>query len=108
MTDTVTLRYSRSVVPMKAVYFYDGFLVARDGLLTLPLDHPHWIRRAFVNGYNNAPNGDRLWNMMDVQAEIERQTAESAKEENESFNGGRQPKPTNRVRAGQRQSSASV
>lgn len=102
MSGTVTLKHLVNRQPSRMFVFYDGLLFARDGLLTLPLDKMHWVQRAWMKGYCLSPDDKRLFTLQDVHAEIERQTAESAKEEDESSDSGRQPKPKNRVRAGQR------
>jgi hypothetical protein len=39
----------------KTVYFYEGELKAKDGVLEVPDDRPEWLRRAWVMGYRLDP-----------------------------------------------------
>lgn len=76
MGKTVTLKHFRFRDAKRVVYFYDGFAVAEQGLITLPLDKPVWIKRAFnLLGYNQTPEGKKLFNSTDLQQEIDRQAA---------------------------------
>lgn len=40
----------------KTVYFYEGELVAKDGVVCVPADRPEWVRRAWVLGYRLDPD----------------------------------------------------
>ena len=39
----------------KTVYFYEGELVAKEGVVKIPADRPEWVRRAWVLGYRLDP-----------------------------------------------------
>lgn len=43
----------------KIVYFYDGELQAKDGVIVIPADRPEWVRRAWVLGYQLDPKTGR-------------------------------------------------
>lgn len=97
------------------VFFYDGALEAKDGLLTLPVDRPEWIRRAWVSGYRLLPDGTLLNGWGEIEAELSRLSTESANSakstEDKSVKDsgtGRQPAPRNGVRTTEQESSPSV
>src|SRR4051812_21407513 len=102
MSDTVTLKHVVNRQPVRGIHFYDGYEEARDGLVTIPLHLENRIKRVWRLGYNQSPNGRRLPFLADVLTEIERQTAESAKEDNEGSDRRRQSNSTNRVRTSKR------
>lgn len=78
--------------PKKLVTFYDGVAVAENGLLTIPVEKRTWWERAWrLLGYNLTPEGSPLFSLQDLEAEVSRQTAESAEGKNESPNRRRQP-----------------
>jgi hypothetical protein len=57
----------------KQVYFYDGELTAKDGVVTIPADKPEWIRRAWVLGYQLDPKTKkqtRLENLIPEEFEV--------------------------------------
>jgi hypothetical protein len=97
------------------VFFYDGALEAVDGLLTLPVDRPEWIRRAWVSGYRLTEDGRMLGGWGDIEAElsnISTKSASSAKstedKSGEDSGTGRQSETRNRVRATEQESSTGV
>jgi hypothetical protein len=51
----VSLKHTIHSAPEKTVYFYDGELIAKDGVIKIPADRPEWIRRAWVLGYRLDP-----------------------------------------------------
>lgn len=81
-------------------HFYDGALMAKNGLLSIPADRPEWVRRAWVSGYRLAPDGRALNLWPEVEAEVAKQSAESTGDRVEDSNAGRQPTTKNRVRQG--------
>ena len=83
MNTTVTLRHER-LKGNRIVPFYDGLLVAKDGLLTIPADKPLWIQRAFRTGWNTTPSGQRLWGLRQLDQEIKRQLSETPEQTAES------------------------
>ena len=61
-------RINRS--PRVYVHFYDGLLVAENGMLDVPDDHEQWIKRAWrAMGYDRTPDGRMLHDWNDVVAE---------------------------------------
>lgn len=83
MSKTVTLKHALHTLPERYEFFYDGQAIARDGLLTLPVDNVNHIRAAFFRGYNLTPEGERLVTFDDLDNYIESQTAKSAEVNNE-------------------------
>ena len=62
-------RQSRRLVP-----FYDGLLMAENGVVDIPNDQVSWVKRAWrALGYENSPDGRKLHDWGDVQAEMQRQ-----------------------------------
>lgn len=100
MSKTVTLKHSLHTLPERYEFFYDGQAVAKDGLLTLPVDNVNHIRAAFFRGYNLTTDGERLVTFDDLDNYIESQTAKSAevKNEQEDTNSGGFSTDKNRVR----------
>ena len=95
---TVTLKHGSFWPRKKLVYFYDGVLVAENGLLTIPANKSNWIARAFNQGYDRTPEGTRLSSHVALKDYIASLTAESAKGKNESSDSRRQPASEDRVR----------
>ena len=95
---TVTLKHGSFWPRKQLVYFYDGVLVAENGLLTIPATKNQWISRAFNQGYDRKPDGTRLLNHRDLNNYVAELTAMSAKGKNESSNSRRQPASEDRVR----------
>jgi hypothetical protein len=122
MSKTVTLRHMSSILSVKVEYFYDGQAVARDGLLTLPVNHEQHLKAAYFRGYQKTPEGKWLRGFEDlmeyvrevaapkpapVEAVPVTQTAESAEEvTDESNDDGGQSPTTDRVRSSKRKSRA--
>ena len=100
MSDTVTLKHALHTLPERYEFFYDGQAVAKDGLLTLPVDNVNHIRAAFFRGYNMTPDGERLVTFDDLNRYIaEGQTAKSAEDtDDKSTNTRGFSTPENRVR----------
>jgi hypothetical protein len=45
----------------RQVYFYEGELTAKDGVVKIPANRPEWVRRAWVLGYRLDPKtGDHV------------------------------------------------
>jgi hypothetical protein len=76
---TVRLKHGTFTSGKRIEHFYEGLLVVVDGIIEIPLDKEHWIRRCWVSGYNRTPDGRILWNYTDVLAEIEAQSKEAPK-----------------------------
>lgn len=55
MAKTVALKHTVWSEGEKTVYFYDGELTAKDGVVKIPSDRPEWVRRAWVMGYSLDP-----------------------------------------------------
>ena len=120
MVKTVTLKHGRDRLPMRMEFFYDGQAVARNGLLTLPVDNMVHIKAAFFRGYQYTPEGMWLHTVPEVEEYIRSldegnkpetapapepvMTAESAEVIDESDDTGRQPDTEHRVRSRQRKS----
>lgn len=100
MSKTVTLKHALHTLPERYEFFYDGQAVAKDGLLTLPVENISQVRAAFFRGYNLTADGERLVTFTDLDEYIESQTAKSAKDSNEqkSTNSRGFSTPENRVR----------
>jgi hypothetical protein len=96
--ETVKLRHGIVNKGKKLFAFYDGLLVARDGVIEVPAERFDWIRRAWVAGYALTPEGDRLFTVIDLKREVERQTAKSEVDSEDSGSRG-QPKAKDRVRS---------
>ena len=98
MSNTVTLKHAFHTLPERYEFFYDGQAVAKDGLLTLPVDNVNHIRAAFFRGYNLTTDGERLVTFADLDEYIAQsqkttktvKTAKSARKssKNESSNSG--------------------
>lgn len=96
---TVKLKHGVFIVGKRIEYFYEGLLPVINGIIEIPLDKEHWIRRCWVSGYNRTPDDRILWDYTDVLKEIERQTAESGERDaDEGADTGRQPETEHRVR----------
>ena len=37
------------------LYFYDGELPVKEGVVSVPADRPEWVRNAWINGYDRDP-----------------------------------------------------
>lgn len=113
----IRLVHGTKKIPRKIEHFYDGLAVADYGVIELPADNLHWIRRCWVSGYNLSPDGERLWHWNNVLSEIEKQTAvkpskKSAKSAerdiHEGVDSGRQPEITDGIRESQSTGSTGV
>lgn len=51
----VSLKHTIWTDGEKTVYFYDGEVPAKDGVISIPGNRPEWIRRAWVLGYQLDP-----------------------------------------------------
>jgi hypothetical protein len=70
-TGDVSLRHTIWKEGERVVHFYDGQLIAKDGVVTIPSDNPAWIRRAWILGYRLDPetNEDiRIEDIIDINA----------------------------------------
>lgn len=117
MGKTVTLKHTLHRMKSRTEFFYDGIEVARDGLLTLPVDNFTRIEGAFFRGYQLTPEGRHLGRgeldgyVREAAAEVSPdpepvQTAESAEEEttDEGIDDRRQSDTEHRVRSRKRKS----
>lgn len=50
----------------KQVYFYEGELTAKDGVVSIPADRPEWVRRAWVLGYRLDPESGEPQRLEDL------------------------------------------
>jgi hypothetical protein len=76
----VRLRHSQFKDTNAFVFFYDGQLRAKDGVLEVPADREPWVKRAWmVLGYNQKEDGTPLPKWSDVQAYMN-ESAKSVKE----------------------------
>ncbi len=57
-TGNVRLKHTIWTEGEKTVYFYDGELTAKNGVISVPKDRPEWIRRAWVLGYQLNAKGE--------------------------------------------------
>jgi|SRR3989304_7709614 len=79
MNTEVSLVHAVWRLPVKIEHFYDGFVLAHNGIVKCPMDRTVWIRRLWLKGYNRTPEGVHLRDWYAVEREIETQrTAESA------------------------------
>lgn len=72
MAGTVKLKHTVWNEGEKTFYFYDGELVAHDGVLEIPADKPEWIKRAWIMGYRLDVKGkpiDSLDNLVSTEGE---------------------------------------
>lgn len=53
----------------KVVYFYDGEVEAKEGIVSVPRNRPEWVRRAFVLGYRLNPNTGEEYRLEDLNPE---------------------------------------
>lgn len=113
----IRLIHGTKKFPKKIEYFYDGLASVVDGMIELPSENLHWIKRSWISGYNISPDGERLWNWNQVLQEIDKQLAvkpskKSAKsverDANEGTDSGRQPEATDGVRESKSSGSESI
>lgn len=60
----------------RLVAFYDGHVVAQDGVVRIPYDGERsvrWAKNAFLNGYRSSPDGQIYSSWQQVEEEINRQ-----------------------------------
>ena len=65
--------------PKKLVTFYDGFVVAKDGVVRIPYDGERslrWARQCWLNGYNRSIDGKKYNNWFEFEADF--RSAQSA------------------------------
>ena len=55
MAKNISLKHTIWTEGEKTVYFYEGELTAKDGVVSVPADRPEWVRRAWVLGYRLDP-----------------------------------------------------
>jgi hypothetical protein len=105
----VRLRHSQFKDTNAFVFFYDGQLRAKDGVLEVPADKEPWVKRAWmVLGYNQKEDGTPLPKWSDVQAYMN-ENAKSVKETPiEGADAERQPDSTDRVRESEQEDEGSV
>lgn len=70
---TVKLKHAIAKHGKRIEHFYDGMLPTEDGMIEVPADREHWIKRLWVKGYNLSPSGKRLWTWRQVLEEIQEQ-----------------------------------
>lgn len=51
------------------VYFYEGEVEAKEGVVSVPRDKPEWVRRAFILGYRLNPNTGEEYRLEDLNEE---------------------------------------
>jgi hypothetical protein len=105
----VRLRHSQFKDTNAFVFFYDGQLRAKDGVLEVPADREPWVKRAWmVLGYNQKEDGTPLPKWSDVQAYMN-ESAKSVKETPiEGADAERQPDITDGLRESKSKDERSV
>lgn len=74
----------------KTVYFYDGEIVAKDGVIKISKDQPERIKRAWILGYSLDPETDEHVRIEDlVPTEVVSAESEGQDEEKSSNRRGR-------------------
>lgn len=101
MADTVKLQHTHRTGDWK-VYFYEGEADVKDGVLSLPIDRPEWIQRAWIQGFRHDTNGvvilgDRLAAMMAGEDDSSEEQTENEQPKTSSRRG-RQSRTNDRVR----------
>jgi hypothetical protein len=76
--NTVKLKHAIARHGKRVEHFYDGILMAEDGIIEIPIDREPWIKRSWITGYNLSPSGKRLWTWQHVLEEIQEQNAVEA------------------------------
>ncbi len=84
-------------------YFYDGECPIVEGVITIPLDRPEWIQRAYLKGYRLDPVSEELLTIDEAlaggrAASPEPESTESAGEEVEGSDSGGLPADEDGVR----------
>ena len=60
MAKNVRLKHSISSAD-EVLYFYDGELPVKQGVVSVPGDRPEWVRRAWIMGYDrDAKSGEYI------------------------------------------------
>lgn len=115
--NTVKLKHAIARHGNKVVHFYDGMLIAYDGIIEVPVDREHWIKRLWMTGYNLTPSGERLWTWQQVlelaqgkpTIDEPKPTKKKKKEDaDEGADSGRQPVAEDGVRQGEPTGSESI
>lgn len=99
MADTVRLLSVKGRAQLIEVfYFYDGEVPIKDGIVEIPLDRPEWVQRAYIMGYRYDPVSEEILTLDEalagaraVVAPVEPESTESAGEDVEGTDAGRQP-----------------
>lgn len=66
----------------KLLYFYDGFVVANNGVVRIPYDgerSTRWAKQCWIRGYNRTEDGRALPSFRDFEEDFIR-SAKSAKD----------------------------
>ena len=78
MVATVTLKHTTWNQGEKTFYFYDGELIAKDGVLEIPADRPEWIQRAWIMGYRLDAEGKEVLFLNDLVSSEGEQNAKKS------------------------------
>jgi len=117
MAVTVVLKHqNESNMPLRRMYFYDGEVEVRFGVVQIPSDRPEWLQRVFMLGYNrDLKTGKPLtWDQIQALAAGEStpakepESTKSAGEDDEGSDTRRQPARNDGVRKGDAPSGDSV
>lgn len=120
METVVKLKHATSMLPERWEHFYDGFVIARNGVVEVPSYRDVWLKQLYYRGYRCTLDGRYLHDMFAMLAERDRQVAQSnqpimstesaevAIKKYEDIDSWGQPSPKDRVRVGKRSSSKRV
>jgi hypothetical protein len=116
MTETVKLLNVKGREQLiEKFYFYDGEVPIVGGVVEIPLDHPEWVQRAWIMGYNRDPISEETLTLAEAlsgeavqPAEISDSAESTGEDDDEGSDGGGLPADTDGVRESEPQSDDSV
>lgn len=82
MGKMISLKHVSHSVPRRIEYFYDGLVVAENGIISIDSDHPEHIRAAYFRGYQDTLSGRRLDNFQELDSYVLSETAKSERTQN--------------------------
>ncbi len=65
MGNTVSLKHTVHTAD-RVLYFYDGEAEVKKGVVSVSLDRPEWVQRAWILGYQLDPKTDKPLALADI------------------------------------------
>lgn len=95
MGKMISLRHVSHTLPARVEPFYDGLVVAIDGIISIDSENMEHLRAAYFRGYQNTPEGKWLNGFQELDTYVSGLTAKSERTKNVEKGSDMRGQPVN-------------